>query len=369
MHVNYAYLHQQFAEVEDYFVDLREFVASGEFTLGPYVERFERKFADYIGVRHAIGVNTGTDALILALEALGVGHGDEVITVPNTFIATVGAIVAVGAKPVFVDCDERLQIDANQIAEAITANTKAIIPVHWAGCPADIGDIMAIAAEKGVAVVEDACPSAGAAIDGKKCGSFGRINAFSMHPLKPLNVWGDGGIIVTDDDGLAEYLRLYQNHGLQDRDHVEIWGVNRRLQPFQAVVAMRLMDQLDKANELRERNARLLDSGLQGLDEFISYPPRPAGYTEVYQLYIALAKKRDELLAYLNSRDIECKIHYPIPIHLQKAAASLGYKMGDFPRCEQQCKEIITLPAHQYITDEQIAYMLQCIKDFYQRNV
>lgn len=224
MRVKYSYLDQQFSEVEAYFADLRKLVSTGEFTLGPFVEAFEQKFAAYVGVKHAIGTNTGTGALILSLKAVGVQPGSEVITVANTFIATVGAIVAAGARPVFVDCDERYQIDVSKIEAAISPKTAAILPVHWAGCPPEMGKILEIADRHGIPVVEDACPAVGAKINGCFAGTFGKVNAFSMHPLKPLNVWGDGGIIVTNDDKAAEFLRLYRNHGLLDRDHVEIWG-------------------------------------------------------------------------------------------------------------------------------------------------
>ena len=226
---------------------------------------FERKFAAYIGVKHVFGVNTGTEALTLALKAVGVGHGDEVITVPNTFIATVGAIVAAGATPVFVDCDERYQIDPDRIEAAITPKNKSGLPVYWGGCPPDIEHIVAIGEEHGIPVVEDACPAVGAQINGKSAGTFGKVNAFSMHPLKPLNVWGDGGMIVTDDDRIADWLRLYRYHGMSDRDHVDIWGVNARLQPVQAIVASRLLDTIDESLATRIRNASLLDSGLRDL--------------------------------------------------------------------------------------------------------
>src|SRR3989338_7948908 len=190
--VKYSYLDQQFAQADEYFEDLRKLVASGEFTLGAYVENFEKKFARYIGVKHVISTNTGTDALILALKAAGVKPGDEVITVANTFFATVGAIVASGARPVFVDSAERYQIDAKKISKAVTKRTRAVVPVHWGGCPSDIEAVLYLAGKKGLAVVEDACPSVGAKVRDKFVGTFGRVNGFSMHPLKPLNVWGDG---------------------------------------------------------------------------------------------------------------------------------------------------------------------------------
>jgi dTDP-4-amino-4,6-dideoxygalactose transaminase len=365
MQVPYNYLDRQFADVEDYFQDLRKLVATGEFTLGPFVEAFEKKFAAYVGARHAIGTNTGTGALILSLKAVGVGPGKEVITVANTFIATVGAIVAAGGRPVFVDCDDRYQIDVSAIEGAITKNTAAILPVHWAGSPPDMDKILEIANRRGIPVVEDACQAVGAKINGRCAGTFGAAGTFSMHPIKPLNVWGDGGIIVTDDDRIAKFLRLYRNHGMVDRDHIEIWGVNDRLQPFQAVVGSRVLDTVEGLIEKRIRNAGLLDEGLKGLEARISRPRRLAGYREVYQLYLVSTKRRDEFVRFLISRGIEAKVHYPIPIHLQNAARDLGYKRGDFPVCERQADEVVTLPAHQYINAEQIAYTLAAIREFY----
>jgi dTDP-4-amino-4,6-dideoxygalactose transaminase len=329
------------------------------------VDKFEKKFAEYLGVKHVISTNTGTDALILALKASGIKSGDEVITVPNTFYATVGAIVAAGAKPVFVDCDERMQINPDLIEQAITPKTKGIVPVHWMGCPADLERIMEIANQKDIVVVEDACPAVGAEIDGKRCGSFGKASGFSFHPLKPLNVWGDGGSIATNDDEMVKFLKSYRNHGMTDRDHNEMWGINSRMQPFQAIVGAKVLDTVDHSNSVRIRNAKMLDDGLSNLEGHLSIPERSSKYKDVYQLYVIRAKKRDELLKYLQSKDIECTVHYPLPLHLQKAAQSMGYKKGDFPECEIQADEIITLPAHQYIFPEQIEYMAEHIQKFY----
>lgn len=366
MRVPYNYLKEQFADpMESYLEDLRPLIRSGEFTFGPFVTAFEKKFADYIGVKHAIGTCNGTDALILSLKSLGIKAGDEVITVTNTFYATVGAIVATGARPVFVDCDERYQIDVGQIEKAITAKTKAILPVHWAGCSPDMKAIMEIAERHSVAVVEDACPAVGAKINGRFAGTFGKVNAFSMHPLKPLNVMGDGGIIVTNDDQIAQWIRTYQNHGMTDRDHISMWGINTRLQPIQAVVASRVLDTIEDLIAARNRNARQLDNGLKGLEDFIRPPQRPSGYREVYQLYLVTAKRRDQLASYLIEHSIEAKVHYPLPLHLQKAAIDLGYKRGAFPISERQAGEILTLPAHQHITSDQIDYMIKTIHSFY----
>lgn len=365
MKVNYSYLHQQFKDVDDYFRDLRHLVSTGEFTLGPFVEEFERKFSNYIGIKHVISTNTGTDALIMALKSVGVKPGDEVITVPNTFVATVGAIVATGARPVFVDCDDRYQMNVSCIEKAITSKTSAVLPVHWAGSSPEIEMIIDICNKYNLPVVEDACPAVGAKVNGKCAGTFGRVNAFSMHPLKPLNVWGDGGMVVTNNDEIADWLRLYRNHGLKDRDHVEFWGINARLQPVQAVVGSRLLDTIEDSLAARIHNARVLDEGMRNLFPHVRIPERPGNHRAVYQLYQVSAAHRDELLVFLQNHGVEARVHYPIPLHLQKAAQNMGYRRGDFPVCERQASEIITLPAHAYITADQIEYLLQMIRDFY----
>lgn len=364
MIVPYNYLFDQFADAEPFIAEWRKLIASAEFTLGPFVEAFERKFAAYVGVKHCISVNNGTDALILALRSLGVSEGDEVVTVANTFYATVGAIAAVGARPVFVDCDDRFQIDPEKIEAAITKRTRAIIPVHWGGCSPDIVRVVDIARKHGLAVVEDACPAVGAYVAGRHAGSFGDVNAFSMHPLKPLNVMGDGGMTVTNDDKLAEWMRKYRNHGMVDRDHIEFWGVNMRLQPFQAIVGSRVLDTVKDLVAARGRNAAQLDDGLKNLPG-VHLPFRPKGNVEAYQLYLARFTRRDELLAYLMGQEIEAKVHYPVPLHLQKAASSLGYKRGDFPKAERDANELITLPNHQFVSSEQIQFMVDTITDFY----
>jgi len=365
MKVPYNYLPMQFSSPEAIIADWKKLIESTEFTLGPFVENFEKEFAEFIGCKYVIGTNTGTDALILALKAVGVDLGDEVISVPITFYATIGAIVAVGAYPVFVDIDERYQIDTNLIAKAITPKTKAILPVHWGGASPDMPEIMNIAEKYGLKVVEDACMAPGGDIQGKHPGTFGHANAWSMHPLKPLNVMGDGGMVSTDDDDLAAWMRIYRNHGMVDRDHNMIWGVNMRLQPLQAVVGSHVLKTVEKAVAIRNKNAKMLDEGLKGLAPYVKLPPRREGYRETFSLYMARSEERDALLRYLIDRGIEAKIHYPIPLHLQKAAEYLNNKSGDFPVAEAYGKEIMTLPAHQYITGEQINYMIEIIRAFY----
>jgi dTDP-3-amino-2,3,6-trideoxy-4-keto-D-glucose/dTDP-3-amino-3,4,6-trideoxy-alpha-D-glucose/dTDP-2,6-dideoxy-D-kanosamine transaminase len=363
--VPFNYLPQQFRDVQPYIEEWSALAASGEFTLGPYVEAFEAKFANYVGARHCISTNNGTDALILALKAAGIGPGDEVITVTNTFYATAGAIVAAGARPVLVDCDQRFQMDAEKISAAVTKKTRAVLPVHWAGASPDMNRILDVAEAYNLAVIEDACPAVGASVDGKHAGTLGKLGAFSMHPLKPLNVMGDGGMTVTDDDALGEWMRKYRNHGMADRDHIDFWGVNMRLQPFQAIVGSRVLDTVADLVQVRNQNARRLDEGLRELSEFVTVAERLAGNIEAQQLYMACFERRDQLLRFLIGRGIEAKVHYPVPLHLQKAAVGMGYKRGDFPVAEYQADHLITLPAHQFITAEQIDYTLETIREFY----
>ncbi|MBU1858295.1 MAG: DegT/DnrJ/EryC1/StrS family aminotransferase [Verrucomicrobia bacterium] len=365
MKVAYNYLPMQFSDVDKIIADWKKLVRSTEFTLGPFVERFEKEFAEFIGCKHVISTNTGTDALILALKAIGVGPGDEVISVPITFFATIGAIVAVGARPVFVDIDDRYQMDIDHIQKAITRRTKAILPVHWGGASPAMPAIMKLAAKFGLKVVEDACMAPGGDIRGKHPGTFGHANAWSMHPLKPLNVMGDGGMVSTNDNGLADWMRMYRNHGMIDRDHNSIWGVNMRLQPLQAIVASHVLKTVPKTVAIRNKNMQILDKGLKKLAGLVIVPSRPEGYRETFSLYMARFKKRDALMQYLIKHGIEAKIHYPVPLHLQKAAKGLGYKQGDFPVAEKYAKEIMTLPAHQYISTDQIDYTLKAIKAFY----
>jgi len=366
MRVPYNYLPMQFSDIEEIITDWKELIRTTQFTLGPFVDRFEKDFADFVGCKHAISTNTGTDALMLALKASGVGPGDEVISVPITFFATIGAIVAVGARPVFVDIDDRYQIDAELLRNAITSRTKAILPVHWGGASPDMQAIMDIAETHGLKVVEDACMAPGGDIHGKHPGTFGHASAWSMHPLKPLNVMGDGGIVSTDDDDLAEWMRMYRNHGMIDRDHNAIWGVNMRLQPLQAIVASRVLKTVPETVAIRNKNARILDEGLGKLGDFVILPPRPVGCQETFNLYMVRFKKRDALMKYLIDKDIEVKVHYPVPLHLQKAAEYLNYELGDFPVAETYSKEIMTLPVHQYITEDQIDYTLKMIRAFYE---
>jgi dTDP-3-amino-2,3,6-trideoxy-4-keto-D-glucose/dTDP-3-amino-3,4,6-trideoxy-alpha-D-glucose/dTDP-2,6-dideoxy-D-kanosamine transaminase len=363
--VKYSYLDTQFADSEAILESIRGLLKTGQFTLGPAVAEFEQRFATLCGAQFAIGVNSGTDALMLIMKALGIGPGDEVITVPNSFIATAGAIAMVGATPVFVDVADDYNIDPHLIERAITPRTKAILPVHLTGNPAAMPQLMEIAVRRGLHVIEDAAQAIGAAIDGRPMGSWGIAAEFSLHPLKNLNVWGDGGVVVTNSEELAEKVRLLRNHGLQTRDECEFFGHNSRLDTLQAIVACHLLEKLDDVTHTRIRNAQIYDAELASLEGAVIVPLRRENVRQVYHLYVIQARARDRLAAFLEERGIEAKVHYPIPIHLQPAARHLGYSPGDFPMCEAQARSILTLPVHQDLSEGQLMFVVESIREFY----
>ena len=364
MFVRYSYLGQQFAECEDLWSQLKDFVKTGDFTLGKPLAQFENSFAQLIGAKHAIGVNSGTDAIKLSLKALGVGHGDEVITAANTFVATVGAIVELGAKPVFVDCDDTFCMDVSLVENAITPKTKAIVPVHFTGYMTDMRGLLPIAERHDLVVVEDACQSILGAIDGKNGGTWGKAGAFSLHPLKNLNVWSDGGVIVTDDDRLAEDLRLLRNHGLADRDTVTVMGYNSRLDTFQAVVGNWLIPQTRSIADKRIENAKYYDQALSMISG-IRVAKRPSDYRIVYHLYMVFAEHLDALLKHCIANGIEAKVHYPVPIYRQPALKYLGYKPGDFPVTDRHAESVISFPCDQHLSREEMDFVIQTVSQFY----
>jgi len=365
MKVPYSYLDRQFADIDAYLEDIRALVASGDFTLGRAVEEFEAGFAGLTGLPFAVGVASGTDALFLSLKAVGVGPGDEVITAPNTFVATVGAIVMTGARPVFVDNDESFTLDPNLIEAAITPRVKAIMPVHLSGKPADMPAVMDIAQRRGLVVVEDAAQAILAGIDGRHVGSWGASAGFSLHPLKNLNVWGDGGLILTRSRELCDKLRLMRNHGLSDRDTIQAYGHNSRLDSLQAVVALRLLPQVEAITAQRIANAAFYDKALAELAGFITLPPREPRFRQVFHTYVVQARDRDQLLDHLLRAGIRAKVHYPIPLHLQPASAYLDYRAGDFPVCERHCRSIISLPVHQHLSQAELEFVVDQIRKFY----
>jgi aminotransferase EvaB len=367
MAVRYSYLPQQFQDCEDLWESLKEFVKTGDFTLGQPLQQFERGFADLIGTRNAIGVNSGTDAIKLSLRALGVKPGDEVITAANTFVATVGAIAEVGAIPVFVDADETFCIDISLIESAITEKTSAIVPVHFSGYMAKMDSVLEIADRNKLVVVEDACQSILAEYNNKKAGTWANSGAFSLHPLKNINVWSDGGVITTNDDKLAENLRLIRNHGLVDRDTVECLGFNSRLDTFQAVVGNWLLPQANSIALKRIENAEYLDANLSKISQ-VKIPERPDNQKVVFHLYMFYAERRDELLQHMISLGIEAKVHYPIPIYKQKALSHNSSSKGSFPVSDNQAKNLISLPCDQHLTRAELDEMIHAVRTFYISN-
>jgi dTDP-4-amino-4,6-dideoxygalactose transaminase len=365
MKVRYSYLLQQFADPRPVLDEIERLVKTGDFTLGKPVGEFEGRFAELIGVAHAIGVGSGTDALKLPLKALGIGPGDEVITAANTFIATVGAIAETGARPVLVDCDDSFCMDVSRVEAAITPKTKAIMPVQLTGEMVDMPRLMAIAERHGLAVVEDSCQGILAEWGGRRAGTWGIAAGFSLHPLKNLNVWGDGGVIVTNDDGLAARLRLIRNHGLANRDEVSILGCNSRLDSLQAVVGNWLIGQTAAITAARIANGAYYDAAFAGI-KGLRVPPRCPTVKRVFHLYMVFAEERDALLAHCLKNGVEAKIHYPVPLYQQQGLRPLGYAPGAFPVTDRHAAQVISFPVDQHLTRAEQDIVIATVRSFYE---
>lgn len=324
------------------------------FAGGPFVSEFEGAFAEYCQCAEAIGVGTGTTSLWMALLGLGVGPGDEVITVPNTFIATAEAISFCGAKPVFVDIDsETYNMDPRLLEEAITARTKAIVPVHLYGQMCDMDPIMEIARAKNLCVIEDACQAHGGEYRGKRAGSIGDAGCFSFYPGKNLGAYGEGGAIVTSDDALAERLRVFRDHGQEAKGVHSIVGWNARMDGFQGAILAMKLKHLPAWTEARRGHAKNYRELLSDVDG-VTLPVEAEYAHHVYHVFAIRTKNRDDLIAALKEKDIHCGIHYPRPIHLQGAYQDLGYGSGSFPVAESCVQELISLPMFPEMTDVQV---------------
>jgi dTDP-4-amino-4,6-dideoxygalactose transaminase len=336
---------------------------SGHFVLGEQVEAFERDFAAYCGVQYGIAVNSGTSALHLALLALGVGPGDEVITVPFTFVATVAAIHYTGARTVFVDIDpESFTLNANQLEGAISKRTKAIIPVHLYGQPSDMTEISDIGRQHGVAIIEDACQAHGAEYLGKRVGSFGDLACFSFYPGKNLGAYGEGGIVVTNHQDHARTIRMLRDWGQERKYHHVLKGYNYRMEAMQGAILGVKFRHLEAWTEARRRHARLYGSLLANSPV---KPPRELAHTRhVYHVYAVRSQARDALQAFLQTRGIQTGIHYPIPVHLQKAFADLGYRKGDFPHSEAAAAQMLSLPMYPELSTDAIEQVADAIESF-----
>ena len=311
-----------------------------------------------------MGLGSGTDALFLSLKALGIKAGAEVITTPLTFYATIGAIVTSGATPVFSDMSDDFNIKPEEIEVKITSRTIAILPVHWSGLICDMNEISSIASKHNLYIVEDACHAIQATYKGRHAGLFGDVGCFSMHPLKNLNVWGHGGFLITNSRELYEKIYLMRNHGLRNRDTTDIFSYNSRLDTIQAIVANHLIEKLDFITQGRTQNALFYDQELDSLDE-LTIPKRHPEKKQVFHIYSILAKERDGLKEYLIKNGVDAKVHYPVPMHLQPAAKTLGYKKGDFPVAEKTAVSTLSLPVHEHLTRNEQKKVVALIKDFY----
>lgn len=367
MKVRYSYLPQQFGNCPELWSDLKKFVKTGDFTLGKPLEIFEKKFAKIIGTKYAVGVNSGTDAIKLPLKAIGIKAGDEIITAANTFVATVGAITELGAKPIFIDCDDTFCMDVNLIEKKITKKTRAILPVHFTGYMTNMPKLMKISRKHKIPIVEDACQSILANINNKNAGTWGVAGSFSLHPLKNINVWSDGGVITTNNYSLYKKLTLLRNHGLYGRDKVKICGYNSRLDTFQAVVGNWIIPKAKNIAKKRITNAKYLDENLRKI-KGITIPERIKNWKIVYHLYIIFAKNRNKLLDYCLSKGIEAKIHYPVPIYRQPALKFLKHKIGDFPVTDRHAKSIISFPCDQHLSKKEINHIIKTVQNFYKKD-
>jgi len=335
---------------------------SGWYILGREVEAFEQQFAAYLGMKHVIAVNSGTDALILAIRALGIGAGDEVIVPAATYIASVIGITENGATPVFVDVDDYSHIDADAIEEKITAKTKAILPVHLYGQPAQMDVITDIAKKHGLYVIEDCAQCHGSALSGKLSGTFGTVACFSFYPTKPLGALGDAGAMATNDDELAEKLRMLRNYGSKVKYHNELNGVNSRMDEIQAACLQVGLKYLDEGNKERQR---LAEKYLKGITcEKITLPATRPNATHVYHLFPVLCAERDRLQKYLADNGIHTLVHYPIPPYCADCYKDWGYKMDAYPNAAKYSLQELSLPIYAGMPDEEVDYVIEVLNRF-----
>lgn len=365
---------QQYATIEaEVSAAVLEVLNSGRYIGGPVVESFEQQFAAYHGVSECVACNSGTDALFLALRALEIGIGDEVITTPFTFVATAEVISAVGAKPVFVDIDTNtFNLDLQQVAAAITPKTKAIIPVHLFGQPVDMTSLMAIAHSANLAVIEDCAQSTGADWDNQKVGSIGHIGCFSFYPTKNLGACGDGGVVTTNDPAIAAKVRVLKEHGQKNRYQYEEIGVNSRLDAIQAVILQIKLRYLDTWNQQRRAIAAYYQKLLSPIQNIIA-PQELAGGVSVWNQYTirvlsegrngSSAKHRESVRTQLQERGVNSMIYYPYPLHLQPVYQHLGYQPGQLPVAEQACSEVLSLPMFPELTAQQQDQVIYALKD------
>jgi dTDP-4-amino-4,6-dideoxygalactose transaminase len=352
------------ALLEELLEVVRDVATAGAFTLGSELEAFEHEFAAYCGSEHSVGVSSGTEALVLALRALEIGAGDEVIVPTNSFIATAEAVSLAGATPVLVDVDPATHlITADLVRAAITERTRCVIPVHLMGSLVDMDPILELAAEHGLRVIEDTAQAHGAWYKGRRAGSMADIGCFSFYPTKNLGGWGDGGAIVTNDAALADTVRLLRSHGEQPRYHHRIVGTTARLDALQAAILRVKLRRLDAANESRRRIGAALREGLEGTSVELPAPAHAEG-DHVYHLFIVRTARRDALRAHLDRRGVSTAVHYPFPIHMTEAYAHLGQSAGSLEVAERLSQEICTLPLFPTMSDDDVAQVIDAVREF-----
>jgi dTDP-4-amino-4,6-dideoxygalactose transaminase len=344
---------------------MQDTLARGDLIMRKDNDEFEKRLAEFVGTKYAIGLNSGTDALFLSLLAMGVGEGDEVITVSHTFVASIAAIVQAGATPILVEVGEDFEMDISKIEAAITGKTKAIIPVHYNGRMADMEKVMEIAKKHNLLVIEDAAPGLGSSLNGKKAGSIGNTGCFSFYPAKILGCFGDGGGLTTNDETIIEKIKLLRDHGQKTKTELLCFGWNSRLDNLQAAVLNVKLNYLPGWLERRREIAGIYNEGLKEVGQ-VKLPPAPenGAHFDVFQNYVLRVENRDDLFAYLKENGVETLIKDPVANHLQPG---LDLSHFDLPFSAQLAKEVISLPMYPELTDEQVQYVIDCVKSFYNK--
>jgi dTDP-4-amino-4,6-dideoxygalactose transaminase len=365
MKINLVDLRKQYKKIKPEIDNaIQNVINNTDFILGKDVELFEKEFARFCGVKYCVGLDNGSSALELGMHALGIGDGDEVITPANSFIASSSNISFTGARPVLVDCDPKTyNINPDAIESAVTKKAKAIMPVHLYGQPANMDRILEIAKKYKLFVIEDACQAHGADFKGKMIGSFGNFAAFSFYPGKNLGAYGDGGALTTNSKEIYENIQMMRNYGQKEKYHHLALAWNRRLDTIQAAVLLVKLKYLKKWNMARKKIAFLYNKFLEDLP--VETPKIDDNVNHVFHLYVIRTKKRDDLANFLKEKGVNTGIHYPIPIHLQKAYKNLGYKRGDFPITEKYSSEVLSLPMYPELTDEEVYYIARRITEFF----
>ncbi len=337
-------------------------LATGEHVGGKQIREFEKKIENLLKVRHCVALNSGTDALTLGLHAIGIRRGDEIITTPNSFIASTAVIVHLGAKPVFVDVKEDQCIDPNLIERSITKKTKAIMVVHLTGRVCEMDKILKISKKYNIPIVEDAAQSIGSKFKNKFAGTFGTVGCFSAHPLKNLNAMGDSGYLTTNSNTIANYIRDIRNHGMTNRNKIYHFGHVSRMDNLQASILNYRLKSLPDIIKKRRENAKIYFENLN--ENYIFFPRENEKEFNTYHTFVVQLPKRDQLKKYLRKKGIETSIHYPIPIHLQPAAKFLNYKKGSFPETEKQASQILTIPIHQNLNKSNLNWIVKSLNNF-----